>query len=242
MSKIENLVVMITGASSGIGEATARALAARGAKLVLGARRTDRLAKLAAELGPDVIYRATDVAVHDDLKALAGLGIEQFGRIDVLVNNAGTMPLGPLALGNAEDWSRMIDVNVKGVLYGIDSVLGHMLARGSGNVINIASVAAHVVGAGGAVYCATKYAVWAISEGLRKECAGKIRVTTICPGAIVTELADSITVPGIRDAVRAMSDAGAPPSTIANAVIYALEQPDDFAINEIILRPLAQEN
>src|SRR5437868_4456409 len=175
MDAIEGKVVMITGASSGIGEACARQLARRGASLALGARREDRLAALAAELGGNVLWAATDVTRPEQLQSLAGAARERFGHIDVLVNNAGIMPVSLISQGCVDDWSRMIDVNIKGVLHGIHAVLGGMLAQGAGHVINISSVAGLTVGPGGAVYSGTKFAVRAIGEGLRQECVGKVR-------------------------------------------------------------------
>src|SRR5690606_12624671 len=182
MQTLKDKVVMITGASSGIGEATAKHLVALGAKVVLGARRAERLAKLADAIGPNAVWRETDVTKCDDLLALAQFGIEKFGRIDALINNAGIMPASPMAMGKVDDWDRTIDVNVKAVLYGIHSVLNHMLERGHGSIINIASVSALDAHAGGAVYAASKFAVRAITDSLRKETTGKVRVCMICPG------------------------------------------------------------
>ncbi|MDB5930765.1 MAG: short chain dehydrogenase family protein, partial [Polaromonas sp.] len=199
MDSIQGKVVMITGASSGIGEACARRLAQHGARLVLAARRTDRLARLAAEFGDNTLWAAADVTKVEELEALATAARERFGRIDVLVNNAGIMPISMLAQGCVGDWSRMIDVNIKGVLHGIHAVLDGMLAQGSGHIINISSVAGLTVGPGSAVYSGTKFAVRAISEGLRQECAGKVRVTTICPGLVASELTESITVPAFKE-------------------------------------------
>ncbi|MDB6062507.1 MAG: putative short-chain dehydrogenase/reductase [Verrucomicrobiaceae bacterium] len=242
MQTLKDKVVVITGASSGIGEATARHLAALGANVVLGARRGDRLAKLADSIGANAIWRATDVTKLDDLLALAKLAIDRFGRIDALVNNAGIMPASPMAMGKVDDWDRTIDVNVKGVLYGIHSVLNHMLERGNGSIINIASVSAHDAHAGGAVYAASKFAVRAITEALRKETSGKVRVCMICPGITESELTESVTVPEIRDMARGMSQAAMPAQAIADAVAYVLAQPDGVAVNEIIVRPLAAQN
>lgn len=240
MNSIKDKVIMITGASSGIGEACARQLASRGARLILAARRADRLASLAAELGNDVMWAAADVTRLDDLEALASAGRERFGRIDVLVNNAGIMPVSMLAQGQVDDWSRMIDVNIKGVLHGIHSVLGGTLAQGSGHVINISSVAGLVVGPGGAVYSATKFAVRAISEGLRQECAGKVRVTTICPGLVSSELTDSITIPAFKERAEKLYEGAMSAEVIADAVVYAIGQPGHVAVNEIVVRPLSQ--
>lgn len=240
MNAINGKVILITGASSGIGEACARRLSQQGAKLVLAARRGDRLAKLAAELGDDVLWAATDVTRLEDLQALAASAQQRFGRIDVLINNAGIMPISMLAQGQVEDWSRMIDVNIKGVLYGIHAVLNGMLAQGSGHVITISSVAGLSVGPGSAVYSATKFAVRAISEGLRQECAGKVRVTSICPGLVTSELTESITVPAFRDRAQKLYEGAISADAIADAVIYAISQPEQVAINEIVVRPLSQ--
>jgi NADP-dependent 3-hydroxy acid dehydrogenase YdfG len=241
MSNLEGKVVIVSGASSGIGAATARHLASLGARLVLGARRTDRLQKLADELGERAIWRETDVTKLSDQQGLAELALTRFQQIDALVNNAGIMPASPIAMGRVEDWDRMIDVNVRGVLYGIHAVLAHMLARGSGSIINIASVSAHESHAGGAVYSATKFAVRAITEGLRKEVSGKVRVCMICPGLTESELAESLTVPAIREQARGMYQLAMPAGAIAEAVGYALTQPASVAVNEIIVRPLAAQ-
>lgn len=240
MNSIQNKVVMITGASSGIGEASARRLAQHGAKLVLAARRTDRLAQLAAELGESTLWAATDVTRLDELEALATAARERFGRIDVLINNAGIMPISMLAQGCVDDWSRMIDVNIKGVLYGIHAVLGGMLVQGSGHVINISSVAGLTVGPGSAVYSGTKFAVRAISEGLRQECVGKVRVTTICPGLVTSELTESITIPAFKERAQKLYEGAISADAIADAVVYAIGQPDQVAVNEIVVRPLSQ--
>jgi NADP-dependent 3-hydroxy acid dehydrogenase YdfG len=241
MSSLDGKVVIVTGASSGIGEATARHLASLGARLVLGARRADRLRTLAAQLGESVIWRETDVTKLSQQQALAEQALKSFGRIDALINNAGIMPASPIAMGRVEDWDRMIDVNVRGVLYGIHAVLAHMLERGSGSIINIASVSAHESHAGGAVYSATKFAVRAISEGLRKEVSGKLRVCMICPGLTESELPESLTVPAIREQARGMYQAAMPATAIAEAIAYALTQPASVAVNEIIVRPLAAQ-
>ena len=240
MNPIEGKVVMITGASSGIGEAVARQLAKQGARLVLAARRVDRLAQLAQELGDNVLWAATDVTRVEELQALAVSGRERFGRIDVLVNNAGIMPVSMIAQGLVQDWNRMIDVNIKGVLYGIHAVLGDMLAQGHGHVINVSSVAGLSVGPGGTVYSGTKFAVRAISDGLRQECVGKIRVTSICPGLVTSELVESITVPAFKERSRQLYEGAMSADVIADAVIYAISQPAHVAVNEIVVRPLTQ--
>jgi NADP-dependent 3-hydroxy acid dehydrogenase YdfG len=240
MQSIQGKVVMVTGASSGIGEATARALARHGARLVLAARRTDRLARLATELGDQVLWAATDVTQLADLQALAEQAVARFGRIDVLVNNAGIMPVSMLAQGRVDDWDRMIDVNIKGVLYGIHAVLGGMLAQGAGHIINISSVAGLAVGPGGAVYSATKFAVRAITDGLRQECVGKVRVTSICPGLVSSELTESITVPAFKERAQKLYEGAMSAEAVADAVLYAIGQPDNVAVNEIVVRPLSQ--
>lgn len=240
MNSIHNKVVLITGASSGIGAATARRLAQQGARLVLAARRADRLAQLAAELGEQVLWAATDVTQVDQLVSLATEARERWGRIDVLVNNAGIMPISLLAQGRVDDWSQMIDVNIKGVLYGIHAVLGDMLAQGSGHIINISSVAGLSVGPGSAVYSGTKFAVRAISEGLRQECAGKVRVTSICPGLVTSELTNSITMPAFKERAEKLYEGAMSADVIADAVVYAISQPEHVAVNEIVVRPLSQ--
>lgn len=243
MNDLTNKVVMITGASSGIGAAVARHLASLGATLVLGARRTDKLAELADELGDKVAWLATDVSQRGDVEALAQLGIERFGGIDVLINNAGIMPVSMLAADKVDDWERMIDVNIKGVLWGIHSVLNHMLARGDGSIINIASVAAHSVGPSGSVYSATKTAVKIISDGLRQEVDGVLRVCTIYPGITNTELPASVTDTNMSPMIGQMFEAKAmPASAIAEAVAYVLTQPKTIAVNDLTVRPLAAQS
>ena len=194
-ANITDKVVLITGASSGIGEATARHLAARGARLMLGARRLDRLQALAAELrahGASVQVLRLDVTSLEDTQKVVQAAVQAFGRVDVLVNNAGVMPLSKLDSLKIDEWNRMIDVNIRGVLHGIAAVLPQMQKQRSGQIINLASIGAHAVSPTAAVYCGTKYAVWAISEGLRQEVGGDIRVTVVSPGVTTSELADSI--------------------------------------------------
>jgi NADP-dependent 3-hydroxy acid dehydrogenase YdfG len=237
----QSKVVLITGASSGIGEATARHLSRLGHSLVLGARRTDRLAALAAELARQdgrVVYRALDVTSVASMQAFAQFARESYGRIDAIINNAGVMPLSPLAATNVAEWDRMIDVNIRGVLHGIAAVLPGMEAQGSGHIINIASIGAHQVVPTAAVYCATKYAVWAISEGLRQE-TSKVRVTTISPGVVESELADTISDASAREAMKAYRRIALAPDAIARAIAYAIEQPDGVDVNELIVRPSA---
>ncbi|MBN4046566.1 SDR family oxidoreductase [bacterium AH-315-P15] len=243
MQNLKDLVVMITGASSGFGEVTARMLVEHGAKVVLGARREDRLKALCEELGPtNAVYHVTDVTRREDLDALAKAGTDAFGRVNALVNNAGVMPLSRLQSGAVEDWDRMIDVNIKGVLYAINAVLNPMLERGSGKIVNISSVAGLSTTAVSAVYSGTKFAVKAISEGLRQECAGKVQVTCIYPGAFATELVDAITDEFVMDVFqrRNVGALAQPAERVAEAILYALNQNPDVAVNEITIRPTAQ--
>ncbi|BDA86949.1 oxidoreductase [Aureimonas sp. SA4125] len=232
-------VVLITGASSGIGEGIARTLAAAGATLMLGARRIDRLEALADELrqaGARVAIRRLDVTDRADVAAFADAGRAAFGRVDAIVNNAGIMPLSPMASLKVDEWDRMIDVNIKGVLYGIAAVLPDMMARGSGHIINIASIGALSVSPTAAVYCATKFAVRAISDGLRQE-HQNLRVTCIHPGVVESELAGTITDPATADLMKTYRSIALKPDAIGRAVRYALEQPEDVDVNEIVVRP-----
>ncbi|WP_043839516.1 SDR family oxidoreductase [Muricoccus aerilatus] len=232
-------VVLVTGASSGIGIGIARELAAAGATLVLGARRTGRLEAVANELrsvGSRVVTRHLDVTDRDSVEAFAQAGRDAFGHVDVIVNNAGIMPLSLMASMKVEEWEQMVDVNIKGVLYGIAAVLPEMTARGSGHVVNIASVGALTVSPTAAVYCATKFAVRAISDGLRQERAD-IRVTCIHPGVVESELAGTITDPAAAAAMKAYRAIALQPDAIGRAVRYALEQPADVDVNEIVVRP-----
>ncbi|MEI5663441.1 SDR family oxidoreductase [Bosea sp. CCNWLW174] len=236
-----NKVVLITGASSGIGAGIARELSAAGAKLMLGARRTDRLDSLADELnakGGDVRTRRLDVTDRADVAACAEAAREAFGRVDVIVNNAGVMPLSLMASLKVDEWDRMVDVNIKGVLYGIAAVLPQMLARGSGQIVNIASIGALAVSPTAAVYCATKYAVRAISDGLRQEHAN-LRVTCIHPGVVESELASTITDPAAAELMKSYRAIALQPDAIGRAVRFAIEQPDDVDVNEIVVRPTA---
>jgi NADP-dependent 3-hydroxy acid dehydrogenase YdfG len=241
---IKDKVVVITGASSGLGEAAARHLARHGAKLVLGARRIDRLQALARELslGDEAVVR-TDVTQHAQVTRLVDHAVQSHGRIDVIINNAGVMPQSLLESGKVEEWDRMIDVNIKGVLYGIAAALPHMKAQKSGHIVNVSSVAGHKVGPGSAVYAATKHAVRALSEGLRQEVKPyNIRTTVISPGAVETELPDSITDPAAAERVRTLyASVAIPADSFANMVIFAMSQPDDVDINEILYRPTKQE-
>jgi len=242
---IAGKVVVITGASSGLGEAAARHLGAQGAALVLGARREDRIRALAEELsrGGRALAVATDVTDPVQVRRLVDAGVSAYGRVDVLLNNAGLMPHSPLERLKIEDWNRMIDVNVKGVLYGIAAALPHMMRQKSGHIVNVASVAGHKVRAGGVVYAATKHAVRVITEGLRMEVKPyNIRTTIISPGAVATELVDRITEPDIRESMRRMTaDMALPAETFARMVAFAIGQPDDVDVNEILFRPTRQE-
>jgi NADP-dependent 3-hydroxy acid dehydrogenase YdfG len=241
MEGIAGKVVVITGASSGLGEAAARALAAGGAKLVLGARRLERLHALVAELGGGIAVQ-TDVSKREQVQALVDQAVEAHGRIDVIINNAGLMPLSPLTRGKVDDWDRMIDVNIKGVLYGIAAALPYMKAQKSGHVINVSSVAGHKVRPGNTVYAATKHAVRVISEGLRQEVkAYNIRSTIISPGAVATELPDSVTEADVAENVRKVYESAISADSFARTVIFAMSQPEDVDINEILFRPTAQE-
>jgi NADP-dependent 3-hydroxy acid dehydrogenase YdfG len=241
---IEGKVVAITGASSGIGEATALLLAERGVKVVLGARRADRLEALAARIaaaGGDAAFAVTDVTRRADVAALVALAQERLGRLDVILNNAGIGPISPLDELRVEEWEAMLDVNVKGVLYGIAAALPVFRAQGSGHVITTASTAAHRIVPSMAVYAATKTAVRVISEGLRQEAGANLRVTVVTPGMTRTDFANDISSPTILAQIAsAKADVGIPPDAIARAVAYAIEQPDDVDVGEVIVRPTAQ--
>lgn len=241
---IENKVVVITGASSGIGEAAALLLAERGAKVVLGARGAERLAALAARIvnnGGEAVYASTDVRQREDLSRLVALACERYGKIDVLVSNAGVMPISPLDDLRVEDWEDMIDVNLKGVLYGIAAALPVFREQGFGHFVNTASTAGHKTVPNQSVYSGTKFAVRAISEGLRQEAGDKLRVTIISPGIVKTGFTDSVTDPAVRDQLAAVRDKLAmTPDAVARAIAYAIEQPDNIDVNEIVIRPTAQ--
>jgi NADP-dependent 3-hydroxy acid dehydrogenase YdfG len=244
-NNIEGKVVVITGASSGLGEATARFLSAQGATVVLGARRVDRLRLLADELngsGGKALAITTDVTDYDQVKRLVDAAVQTYGRVDVIINNAGLMPSSPLERLKIDDWNRMIDVNIKGVLYGIAAALPYMKEQKAGHIINVSSVAGHKVRAGGAVYAATKHAVRALSEGLRQEVKPyNIRTTVISPGVVDTELPNTVTEPDIAESMRKVYEIGIPPESFARAVAFAMSQPDDVDVNEILFRPTLQE-
>jgi NADP-dependent 3-hydroxy acid dehydrogenase YdfG len=242
MNAAQQKVVLITGASSGIGEATAACLAARGMHVILGARRTGRLEELAgrivAEGGSAAVCRL-DVTSLESMQDFVGFALEQHGRVDVIVNNAGVMPLSKLEALKVDEWNRMIDVNVRGVLHGIAATLPVMQRQKSGQIINLASIGAYTVSPTAAVYCATKFAVAAISEGLRQEVGGDIRVTVVSPGVVESELAESISDPGGREEMRSFRKIAIKPDAIARAIHFAIEQPADVDVSEIIVRPTA---
>lgn len=239
---IEDKVVVITGASSGLGAETARHLAANGAKLVLGARRLDRLDALTGELGLDARAAVrTDVTDRTQVNALVDRAMDLHGRIDVILNNAGLMPSSMLDKLKIDEWDRMIDVNIKGVLYGIAAALPHMQGQRSGHIINVSSVAGHKVGPGGSVYAATKSAVRVISEGLRQEVKPyNIRTTIVSPGAVATELTETITDQDVAAGMQQVYEAAIPASSFARIVAFAISQPDDIDINEVLFRPTSQ--
>ncbi|RYE64329.1 MAG: SDR family oxidoreductase [Oxalobacteraceae bacterium] len=235
-----NKVIAITGASSGIGEGTARLLAARGARIMLGARRTDRLERLADEIeaaGGQARFQALDVTDSADFEAFVAATEAAFGRIDVLVNNAGIMPLSLFTSMKVAEWDQMIDVNIRGVLHGIAAALPRMKAQGSGHFVNISSIGGYRVWPTCGVYSATKYAVRAISEALRME-NDDIRVTVVSPGVVESELARTITDPVAADAMVDFRSIALTPDAIARAIAYAVEQPGDVDVNELIVRPL----
>jgi NADP-dependent 3-hydroxy acid dehydrogenase YdfG len=243
MSGIEGKVVVITGGSSGLGEATAKLLAERGAKVMLGARREENLERIVSEIedsGGVAAYRVTDVTSQDQVENLVAGAVEEFGRIDVLVNNAGLMPLSPLDALKVDEWEQMVDVNIKGVLYGVAAALPRMREQHDGQFINLSSVAGHVVFPNSAVYSGTKFAVWAISEGLRQEVGDEIRTTTISPGAVASELTSTISHEETAEDTNALYEMAMDADAVARAIAYAIEQPKDVDTNEIVLRPTAQ--
>jgi NADP-dependent 3-hydroxy acid dehydrogenase YdfG len=231
-------VVLITGASSGIGEATARVLAANGHKVVLGARRTNNLEKIVADIrkaGGSADFRKLNVTNREDVAGFAHYAIEKFGRVDVMFNNAGVMPVSPMNALKVDEWDSIVDINIKGVLNGIAAVLPIMERQGSGHIISTASTGAHAVGGQFGVYCASKYAVRAIMEGLRQE-MNQIRVTTLSPGVTTSELGHDISVADTKAAVDQLRSIALETNAVANAVLYAINQPADVDVNEIILR------
>jgi NADP-dependent 3-hydroxy acid dehydrogenase YdfG len=245
-NNIAGKVVVITGASSGMGEAAARHLSAQGASVVLGARRIERLQVLAGEItsaGGKALAVETDVTNRAQVQRLVDSAVETHGRIDVLINNAGIMPLSPLERLKVEEWDRMIDVNLKGVLYGIAAALPHMQEQRAGHIINLSSVAGHKLFGGSAVYSATKFAVRALSEGLRQEVTPhNIRVTIISPGAVKTELLDHISETDVQQANREyVGQVGVPAHAFARVIEFAIGQPEELDVNEILFRPTSQE-
>jgi NADP-dependent 3-hydroxy acid dehydrogenase YdfG len=244
MSGIEGKVVAITGASSGIGAATALLLAERGAKLALGARRSDRLEALAGRIaaaGGEAAYARTDVTRRDDLSGLVRLACDRYGKLDVLINNAGIGPISALDDLRVEDWDAMIDVNIKGVLYGIAAGLPVFRKQGFGHFVNTASTAGLKIAPTMAVYAGTKFAVRAISEGLRQEAGDKLRVTIVTPGFVHTDFAESMTNPEVKARIIDTRDKMAiSPEAIARAIAFAIEQPADVDVGEIVVRPTAQ--
>lgn len=244
MSGIKGKVVVITGASSGIGEAAALLLAERGAKIVLGARGTDRLEALAkriTERGSEAVYMSCDVQRREDMSNLVSLAYEQYGKLDVFINNAGIMPISPLDELRVEDWESMIDINMKGVLYGIAAALPVFRKQGFGHFVNTASTAGHKTVPNQSVYSGTKFAVRAISEGMRQEAGKQLRVTIISPGIVQTNFTESVTNKEVRNRLAAIRDELAmPPNAVARAIAFAIEQPDDIDVNEIVIRPTAQ--
>ncbi|PHN23765.1 SDR family oxidoreductase [Pseudomonas sp. ICMP 561] len=244
-NNIEGKVVVITGASSGLGEATARHLGGLGAKVVLGARRKANLDTLVSEItaaGGSAVAYQTDVTRKEDVDALIKGALDTYGRVDVLINNAGAMAIAPMSEGKTDEWDRMIDINIKGLLYGIAATLPVFQQQNSGHFINIASVAGiKVFSPGGTVYSGTKYAVRAISEGLRHEVGGSIRTTTIEPGAVDSELKLGSSHQASAEAVGEFYKQAIPSSSVARAIAFAIEQPADVDINEIVLRPTSQD-
>lgn len=244
MSGIKGKVVAITGASSGIGEATAVLLAGRGAKVVLGARRSERLEALAARIaaaGGEAACARTDVKRREDLVNLVGLACERYGKLDVLVNNAGVGLISPLDDLRVEEWEEMIDVNIRGVLYGIAAALPVFRKQGFGHFVNTLSTAGLRITPLMSVYAGTKNAARAISEGLRQEAGEKLRVTVISPGFVHTDFADAMTDPAVKAQILATRDEIAiPPEAIARAIAFAIEQPADVDVGEIVVRPTAQ--
>lgn len=246
MENVKDKVVVITGGSSGMGESTARHLAALGAKVVIAARRADRINALATEItaqGGTAIAVATDVTKRDDVQALVDKAVETYGRIDVLINNAGLMPLSPIEQLRIDEWDQMIDVNLRGVLHGIAAALPYMKAQKSGHIINTSSVAGHKVFAASAVYSATKFAVRGLSEGLRQEVKPyNIRTTVISPGAVRTELLDHITDKDVQAANQDyVGQVGIPANSYARIVAFVISQPEDTDVNEVLFRPTAQD-
>jgi NADP-dependent 3-hydroxy acid dehydrogenase YdfG len=244
---LKNKVAIITGASSGIGYATSLTLSKAGIRVAVGARRTERLQELEKQIiknNGEILVQKTDVTRKSDCDSLVNTIVEKWGKVDILINNAGLMPLSYFKNGKVEEWEQMIDVNIKGVLYCTSAVVPYMLEKKSGHIINISSVAGRIVFAGGSVYCATKHAIAALSEGLRKELSPtyNIRVTCIEPGAVETELLESITDESMTGFIQATKNMETLRSDdIADAILYAVQAPGHVNVNEILLRPTAQE-
>lgn len=241
MTSISEKVILITGASSGIGAALARELGKAGARLMIGARRTDRLAVLKQEVeaaGGTIAMRALDVTRRQDMEDFVRAALDAYGRVDVIVNNAGVMPLSLMNALKVEEWDRMIDVNIRGVLHGMAAVLPVMNAQGGGQIINVSSIGGLYVVPTAAVYCATKYAVRAISDGLRQE-NRQIRVTCVYPGVVESELADTITDPVAAEAMVSYRSIALKPEAIAAAIRHVIDQPADVDTSEIVVRPTA---
>lgn len=244
---LKNKVAIITGASSGIGYATSLTLSKAGIRVAVGARRTERLQELEKQIiknNGEILVQKTDVTRKSDCDSLVNTIVEKWGKVDILINNAGLMPLSYFKNGKVEEWEQMIDVNIKGVLYCTSAVVPYMLEKKSGHIINISSVAGRIVFAGGSVYCATKHAIAALSEGLRKELSPtyNIRVTCIEPGAVETELLESITDESMTGFIQATKNMETLRSDdIANAILYAVQAPGHVNVNEILIRPTAQE-
>jgi NADP-dependent 3-hydroxy acid dehydrogenase YdfG len=244
---LKNKVAIITGASSGIGYATSLTLSKAGIRVAIGARRTERLLELEKQIiknNGEILVQKTDVTRKSDCDSLVNTIVEKWGKVDILINNAGLMPLSYFKNGKVEEWEQMVDVNIKGVLYCTSAVVPYMLEKKSGHIINISSVAGRIVFAGGSVYCATKHAIAALSEGLRKELSPtyNIRVTCIEPGAVETELLESITDESMTGFIQATKNMETLRSDdIANAILYAVQAPRHVNVNEILIRPTAQE-
>jgi NADP-dependent 3-hydroxy acid dehydrogenase YdfG len=244
---LENKVAIVTGASSGIGYATSLTLSKAGVRVAIGARRTDRLQELEKQIiknNGEVFTQKLDVTSKSDCDSIVNAVVKKWGKVDILINNAGLMPLSYFKNGKVEEWEQMIDVNIKGVLYCTSAVIPYMLDEKSGHIVNISSIAGRIVFAGGSVYCATKHAITAFSEGLRKELSPKynIRVTCIEPGGVSTELPESITDESMKKFIQAFKNMEILQSEdIANAILYAIETPNHVNVNEILIRPTSQE-
>jgi NADP-dependent 3-hydroxy acid dehydrogenase YdfG len=243
---ITGKIIVITGASSGLGETTARHLASKGANVVLGARREDKLEQIATEINSTgkgkAIYLKTDVTKKDEVQALVDKAVQEFGKLDVIINNAGLMSIAPMSETKVDEWDRMIDVNIKGVLYGIAAALPIFQKQESGHFINLSSAAGvKVFSPGGTVYSGTKFAVSAISEGLRHEVGGNIRTTSIAPGAVESELKHGSSHTESADFVKEFYQSAIPADAIARTIAFAIEQPANVDVNQIVLRPTVQD-